>query len=96
MAPGGGAGRMAPPVSAPPSGEGEGGPTGPVAGGFVVRVEGRLLYGRTQPEAVAWLTQAFYENLRQKAREPGLGFYLPPEDAKDPQKRSIGNPSPLL
>ena len=81
---------------APPARGGAGGGAAPAAGGagFIVRVEGRLLYGRMPDQAVQWLTQRYYESLREKGSQPGLGFYIPPDDPKDRQKKSIADPVP--
>lgn len=96
MAPGlmGGRGLMmgaAPPP--PPSGGGEA--AGPAEGaGFVVRITGRLLQGRTPADAIKWLTEAYFQNLRELTHRPGLGFFIPPDDPKDPLKKSISIPVP--
>ena len=56
--------------------EGEGGV------GFYVTLEGRVLYGETQYEAVTLISEVFYEQLRKLGREPGLGFFIPEKDPK--------------
>lgn len=94
MAPGGGRG-LAPGAAGPgpaaPAGEGISDKSG-----FVVRVRGRLLQGRTKAEAVAWLYQAYLENLRELGRRPGVGFYIPPDNPEKPSEASISqlNPRP--
>jgi type IV pilus assembly protein PilM len=80
-----------------PTGPGEtpeGGGAAPANPGFIVRVQGRLLQGQTQADAVAWLTQRYFENLRELSYRPGLGFYIPPDDPKDRTKKSISDPTP--
>jgi type IV pilus assembly protein PilM len=52
--------------------------------GFYVAIQGRLLYGKLQSDAVALITEDFYQNLRRLGTVPGLGFYLPKEDPKSP------------
>jgi len=47
-------------------------------------MQGRLLYGELQSDAVALITEDFYQNLRRLGTVPGLGFYLPEEDPKNP------------
>ena len=63
-------------------------------GGFNVTVTGRLLYGKGQGEAVGFLTDEYYRNLREKSAEPGLGFYIPDDDPKDNTKHNITRPVP--
>ena len=58
-------------------------------GGFVVRVEGRLLYGTSRSEASRWLEGLYFANLRRVFTQPGLGFYLPADDPRDRTKRAI-------
>ncbi len=92
--PGGGIGPAQPQPQAP-SGGGSKGPGAPPPGaGFIVRVEGRLLYGRSQPEAMEWL-MSFREGLRQRGQQAGLGFHIPDDDPKDRTKQAIGVPNPV-
>ena len=53
--------------------------------------------GQTQPEAVGFLTDEYFPNLRKLGAEPGRGFYIPDDDPHDPNKRSISRsvPKPL-
>ncbi|MBP7748274.1 MAG: pilus assembly protein PilM [Phycisphaerae bacterium] len=82
-----------PQFQAPAGGEGGEAPSAPEGAGFIVRIEGRLLYGRTQAEAIKWLTEAYFENLREKSQTPGLGFYIPDPDEKG--KKYISDPIPV-
>jgi hypothetical protein len=66
----------------------------PTGAGFVVKVRARLLFGRDRADAVKWLMQGYYENLREQGRRAGLGFFIPPDDPKDPTKNAISDPSP--
>lgn len=96
MAPGmmGGRGMM---MGGPPQPTNAEEPAGPAEGaGFVVRISGRLLQGRTPADAIKWLTDAYFQNLRELAQRPNLGFYIPPDDPKDPLKKSISVPVPRL
>ncbi|MFQ5806382.1 MAG: type IV pilus assembly protein PilM [Phycisphaerae bacterium] len=52
--------------------------------GFYVSLEGRLLYGQQQSEAIKLITEEFYPELRRLGNVPGLGFYIPKEDPKSP------------
>ncbi len=81
--------------SGPPTAAGSKGPGAPAAGaGFIVRVEGRLLYGRSQPEAAEWI-KSFLANLRERGQQPGLGFHIPEDDPKTPGGRAISEPTPV-
>jgi type IV pilus assembly protein PilM len=68
-----------------PKNDGKGG-----AAGFIVRVDGRLLYGKAPHEAARWLTTACFESLREWSQQPGLGFFIPPDDPKE-NKQSFEN-----
>ncbi len=57
--------------------------------GFVVRVEGRLLYGTNRGDAQEWLT-SYFDRLRDECDEPGLGFYMP--DDAEGGERGISEP----
>jgi type IV pilus assembly protein PilM len=81
------------PPAPTPSGAGSKGPAAPPPGaGFVVRVDGRLLYSKDQAMAVAWLA-SLRERLRELAQVTGLGFHIPDDDPKDRTKQSISAPS---
>ncbi|MFH1748657.1 MAG: type IV pilus assembly protein PilM [Planctomycetota bacterium] len=71
-------------------------PGGAKAGGFHVRVTGRLLYGESPGQAVSFLTEEYYGNLRNLASRPGLGFHVPddPEDQNDQSKQIFTRPVP--
>jgi len=75
-------GRPPAPQAAPESGA-------PGEGGFIVRVTGRLLYGRRQSDASRWLESEYFVNLRELSRKQGWGFYIPDDDPKEPDKRAI-------
>jgi type IV pilus assembly protein PilM len=67
----------------------------PAAGaGFIVRVEGRLLYGRTQPEVIEWF-KLLRANLLERGQQAGLGFHIPDDDPKDPTKKAIAIQTPI-
>jgi len=89
--PGGG---VAPPGAAHggPMGGGDAGATPTKDPGFVVRIEGRLLYGTIRSEVSRWL-EDYFGNLRKKLTETGLGFYLPADDPKDRSRRFISEPT---
>lgn len=77
-------GRMAPPPeTATPSGDG-GGAGGDGKGGFVLRLEGRLLHGEDKASAFTLLESEFMPRLRQLAGRKGLGLHIPDEDPKTP------------
>ncbi len=61
----------------------------PGEGGFIVRITGRLLYGRRQSEASRWLESEFFVSLRELSRRADWGFYIPDDDPKEPDKRAI-------
>lgn len=91
------AGMAAPPIAgmAPmpsqrqtPAGQAAKGP------GFRVNVSGRLLYGQTRTEAVRFLTEEYFPNLRQVSATPGLGFYIPDDDPQDRNVRYISEVFP--
>ncbi len=71
----------APEPAAPSAASGE--------GGFIVRITGRLLYGRRQSEASRWLESEYFVSLRELSRRAGWGFYIPDDDPKEPDKRAI-------
>jgi type IV pilus assembly protein PilM len=81
------------PPGAPPGGAPKGPPSAGAAArkdGFVVRIKGRLLQGRSPADAVKWLTETYLERLREQGQQPGLGFFIPPDDPKlGDEKRSI-------
>jgi len=58
-------------------------------GGFIVRITGRLLYGRRQSEASRWLESEYFVSLRELSRKADWGFYIPDDDPKEPDKRAI-------
>ncbi len=65
------------------------------APGFFVSIQGRLLYGERQSEAVSLIEEDFYPRLRELGRTPGLGFYIPEKDEKnvsDPDNRNLARP----
>lgn len=62
--------------------------------GFHVRIVGRLLYGNTQGEAISFLTDEYYRNLRDLTAQPGRGFYIPDDDPQDKTKHNISRPVP--
>lgn len=63
--------------------------------GFYIAVQGRLLYGKLQSDAVELITEDFYRNLRHLGNLPGLGFYIPEQDPKnlDGDKANLRVPS---
>ena len=69
-------------------------PAGAPGGGFIVRVRGRLLYGTAAKSfAVSWLSE-YFNTLREKSHEPGLGFYVADDDPKiDRSKWNVGVPN---
>lgn len=87
MMPGRGRGRSAQPQQQQSQQPGAGGE------GFVIRIQGRLLYGEIRSAASQWFESAFFPRLREQSRKPGLGFYIP-DDAPDARgtERSIGEP----
>ncbi len=93
---GGGGGRIAPgggPAPGPQAELGGGGPAGkPANAGLVVRVQGRLLYGRSPADAVQWLTQNYFERLREFSQQPGLGFHIPPDDPQQGKTSIVSAP----
>ncbi len=50
--------------------------------GFYVSLEGRLLYGEQQSEAVRLITEDFYPRLIEMGKQAGLGFYIPETDPR--------------
>jgi type IV pilus assembly protein PilM len=90
---GGRGGPMGPGYQQPPGV----GPTGeapaeeaPKAPGFVVRMQARLLYGRQdrKSDAQRWITN-YNGLLKEQSRKPGLGFYIPEDDTKDPKNKKL-------
>jgi type IV pilus assembly protein PilM len=69
---------------------GEGGDTR----GFYISLEGRLLYGTAQSEAVDFITERFYDRLARLARTTDLGFHIPEVDPKnlDRDQRNLRSP----
>jgi type IV pilus assembly protein PilM len=62
--------------------------------GFYVHVTGRMPYGRVYSEAIAFITNEFYENLRRAGRQPGTGFYIPEEDPGNrPHGKNLSTPN---
>jgi type IV pilus assembly protein PilM len=95
QAPPGFGSRGRPGAGRPGGGTGSKGSGAPAAGaGFIVRVEGRLLYGRTQPEAIEWF-KLLKTNLLERGQQAGLGFHIPNDDPKDATKNSIGIQTPM-
>ena len=89
-------GATGPPGQKPPAGQTAAAATpaqSALKGGFVVRVKGRLLFGRSEADAIKWVTESLYQRLRELGQRPGVGFHIP---ADEPQatddKRSISNP----
>jgi len=62
---------------------------GPAAPGFYVHLRGRLLYGELEAEAAKLVFEEFYPRLRQVFQTPGLGFWMPEEDPKGPDKQNL-------
>jgi len=60
--------------------------------GFIVRIQGRLLYRDRQSTASRWLASDFYNRLREESRVQGRGFYIPEDDPTDATKRYISEP----
>ncbi|MCK4343289.1 MAG: pilus assembly protein PilM [Phycisphaerae bacterium] len=79
-----------PPPPKPRGGERGGRKAAGKTAGFIVRIEGRLLYGTMRSQASGWLENEYFRNLREQSRRPGLGFYIPDDDPKDRGKRAIG------
>ncbi len=100
MGPGGPIGGLGGPPMGPPMGPGGGPKPAPSADasaaatnpGFLVRIQGRLLYRTRQSDASRWLAGDYYSSLREQSRVKGLGFYIPEDDPKDTAKRYIGDP----
>jgi len=66
-------------------GGGEGG------SGFYVSIQGRLLCGQDQSEAVELITENFFPRLEAMANAGGLGFYIPKKDPKNMTDRDQKN-----
>ncbi len=82
-------GPMGGPAAAPPEEENAEAP------GFYIAIEGRLLYGEQQSDAVAFIVDTFYPALRKLGRIPGQGFYIPDKDPKnvaDPDNLNLSRP----
>ena len=82
------------PGGAPPPPANVARPAGAPGGGFIIRVRGRLLYGTTaKSPAISWLGE-YFNTLREKSHEPGLGFYIADDDPKiDRGKWNVGVPN---
>lgn len=65
----------------------------PANAGFIVRIDGRLLYRVSRSDASRWLEGEYFRNLREKSHAAGLGFHIPDDDPKDMAKRGIGTPA---
>jgi len=95
----GGGGRFGGPTgpAAPstPSAGSKGGGAPTTGAGFIVRAEGRLLYGRNQAEVIGEWFNSFRENLLMRGREAGLGFHIPDDDPKDAAKTAIAIQTPV-
>ncbi len=66
---------------------------GTLKGGFIVRVKGRLLFGRSEADAIKWVTESLYQRLRELGQRPGVGFHIPADDPQaGDEKRSVSNP----
>ena len=91
---GGRFGGMGGPPRPTPGGDDSGG-GGDSTPGFYVSVEGRLLYGKLQSEAIALIAEEFYPALRELGSQPGQGFYIPEQDPKnlDADKANLRTPS---
>ena len=61
-------------------------------GGFHVQVAGRLLHGANQGEAISFLSDQYFQNLRTLGSADGLDFFIPDDDPNDATKRSISRP----
>ncbi len=82
-----------PAPSRPETPQGGEGATGPKEGaGFVVRVQGRLLYGTNKGDARAWFGN-YFNNLREVGQQPGMGIYIPPDDPENPGGNAFGGPT---
>jgi hypothetical protein len=80
----------------PPGASGAGGAAGsgePTNPGFIVRVQGRLIYRTSRADVSAWLDGLYFKNLREQSHEKGLGFYIPDDDPKDKAKRAMSDPA---
>lgn len=94
--PGMGGRMMGGPMGMPPGGGG-GAPVeeNAEAPGFYVSIEGRLLYGEQQSDAVAFIVDHYYPMLRKLGMIPGQGFYIPAKDPKnvsDPDNLNLARP----
>lgn len=58
--------------------------------GFVVVMEGRLLFGTQTSQAVEFVQSRFYPRLRELSQRPGLGFHVPDDDESLTYVRSQG------
>lgn len=65
------------------------GPPTPGQSGFYVRVSGRSLYGKSQPDATQFITTKVVERIHTLGKTPGMGFYVPDEDPKAQDKRNL-------
>jgi type IV pilus assembly protein PilM len=51
--------------------------------GFYVSLDGRLVYGAAQSDAVRLISEEYFPELCRQSRAPGLGFYVPEQDPKN-------------
>ncbi len=68
-------------------------PPAPGKDGFVVRVQGRLLYGTSPADASRWLDTELFARLRETSSKPGNGFFIP---ATDPPNAPPSFPRPTI
>ena len=59
--------------------------------GFYVSIQGRLLYGKVQSDAIALITEDFYPRLKKLANVPGLGFFIPEKDLRNQMDANQAN-----
>lgn len=75
-------GRDTPMQAAPPAAAAKpGAPVAPGKDGFVVRVQGRLLFGTSPADASRWMDTELFARLREAGSKPGMGFFIPASDA---------------
>lgn len=64
------------------------------APGFMVQLSCRVLQGERIGDTVDFVNATFIERLKKLGNTPGLGFYIPDEDPKSPDKRNFRRPQP--
>ncbi len=98
----GGSGRVAggsrfeAPAPAAPSGDPAA--AGASVPGFYVTIQGRMLYGASQDQAVGYIESELFPAIKKVFSQAGLPFYIPDEDAKntaDAKKSNLRYSSPM-